>query len=564
MTKETITVDQKIINAHVLDVFNLTFTTTTIWILNQRIYALGEQPHLVATAIFDAQGKTIVPGFIDAHMHIESSLLNPIEFGKLALSHGTTTVFADPHEIANVQGTDGLDYFLAEGLKSPIDINYMLPSSVPAVSFENAGAKLTASDLKPYYQRPNVSGLAEVMDFPAIANADVDMLTKIADAKAAGKQVDGHTAGLTSEQLNIYRQYGISTDHEARNVTEALQRIQAGFYVYLREGTVERDLSYLLPAINTHNYHRFAFCTDDKTVVDLITEGGIDFNIKKAIELGLNPATAYTIASFNAAQSHAIPDLGAIAPGFKADLVVLNNITTVDIDQVMKSGQWQALDTTSVETWPYTSMNYSLGDLTLPITTKNSRVIGIKPGHIDTEHLQMPVPTIAGNFVADAKADLAKIVVVERHRNLANTGLGIVKGFKLTSGAIASSVAHDSHNLIAAGTDDILITKAIDAIGAIGGGLAVVNGNGEVTTLPLPIGGLVSNADFTTVATQYQNLIAAFNAISSATFDPFITLSFLALPVIPSLKITDQGLFDFDTFSFVDIACPEISTTTSI
>lgn len=563
MTTQTITVDQKIINAHVLDVFNLTFTTNTIWILNQRIYALGEQPHLTATTTFDAEGKTIVPGFIDAHMHIESSLLSPVEFGKLALTRGTTTVFADPHEIANVQGTDGLDYFLAEGLKSPIDINYMLPSSVPAVSFENAGAKLTASDLKPYYQRQNVGGLAEVMDLPAVANADVDMLTKIADAKAAGKQVDGHTAGLTCEQLNIYRQYGISTDHEARNATEAFERVAAGFYVYLREGTVERDLSHLLPAINDRNYHRFAFCTDDKTVVDLMTEGGIDFNIKKAIQLGMYPAMAYTIASFNAAQSHAISDLGAIAPGFKADLVLLSDSENVIIDRVMKAGQWRRPDTTPVQPWPYTSMNYTLGDLTLPITTKNARVIGIKPGHIDTEHLQIPVTTFAGNFIANANADLAKIVVIERHRNLPNTGVGIVKGFKLTNGAIASSVAHDSHNLIATGTDDTLITKAINAIGAIGGGLAVVNGKGEVTTLPLPIGGLVSTVSFSTVADQYQKLTTAFNTISNATFDPFITLSFLALPVIPSLKITDQGLFDFDTFSFVDITCPDTPTTTT-
>ncbi|MCM0599613.1 adenine deaminase [Periweissella fabalis] len=554
MPAETITVDQKIINAQILDVFNQAFISTTVWILADRVYALGEQPNLVAQQTFDANGKTIVPGFIDAHMHIESSLLNPVEFGKLAIKRGITTVFADPHEIANVQGTDGLDYFLAEGLKSPIDIQFMLPSSVPAVNFENAGAKLTAADLKPYYQQPNVGGLAEVMDFPALANADADMLTKIADAQAAGKQIDGHTAGLQGAQLNIYRKYGIATDHEARTANEALERVAAGFYVYLREGTVERDLEKLLPAVTANNYHRFAFCTDDKTVVDMVTEGGVDYNIQKAIALGMYPAMAYTLASFNGAQSHAINDLGAIAPGFKADLVVLEDVESVAINRVMKAGVWQNESNSQATHWPYTSMNYTIGDLTLPIATGRARVIGIIPDHIDTEHLILDVPTENGNFIADFDQDLAKIVVIERHNNLPNTGVGIVKGFQFKAGqhgAIASSVAHDSHNLIAAGTDDHLITKAIDAIGTIGGGFAVVNAAGEVTCLPLPIGGLVSSDSYQNVWQQYHGILGAFNQISTAEFDPFITLSFLALPVIPALKITDQGLFDFDTFSFV-------------
>lgn len=554
MPIQPITVDHCITNAQVLDVFNLTFKSTTLWILADKIYAIGDQPNLVAHDTFDANGRTIVPGFIDAHMHIESSLLNPVEFGKLALKRGITTIFADPHEIANVQGTDGLDYFLNEGLKSPIDIQFMLPSSVPAVSFEHAGAKLTAKDLKPYYQRANVGGLAEVMDFPALANADSDMLAKIADAHAAGKQIDGHTAGLQTPQLNIYRHYGITTDHEARTAQEALERIAAGFYVYLREGTVERDLEKLLPAVTPDNYHRFAFCTDDKTVVDMFNEGGVDFNIQKAIALGMYPAMAYTLASFNGAQSHAINDLGALAPGFKADLVVLEDVETVAINRVMKAGAWQTDNPTAPTPWPYTSMNYTIGDLNLPIATGRARVIGVIPDHIDTESLVLNVPTENGFFITDTQQDLAKIVVVERHNNLPNTGVGIVKGFQFKAGqhgAIASSVAHDSHNLIATGTDDSLITKAIEAIGAVGGGLAVVNGAGEVTCLPLPIGGLVSNENYQTVWAEYHALLAAFSEISTAEYDPFITLSFLALPVIPSLKITDQGLFDFESFSFV-------------
>lgn len=554
MTSHFINVDYKIINANVLDVFNLTFKQTTIWILNDTIYALGDRENLTSTKTIDANNKYIVPGFIDAHMHIESSLLNPIEFGKLVITKGVTTIFADPHEIANVSGTKGLDYFLNTGLKSPIDIKYMLPSSVPAVSFENSGSKLTAKDLKPYYNNKNVAGLAEVMDFSALEHEDKDMLEKIQDALDANKQIDGHTAGLNVDQLNIYRKNKITTDHEVRNQQEALDRIKAGFYVYLREGTVERDLKETIGVVNTNNYHRFAFCTDDKTVSDIINEGSIDFNIKLAIQLGMKPAMAYTLASFNAAKSHEINDLGAICPGYKADLVFLDDINDVIINQVIKNGKpVKETPFKAIENWPYESMNYSIGDLTLPISSKKARVIGVKPNHIDTQHLKIEVPLHKGCFIPKNDQDLAKIVVVERHKNLKNTGLGIVQGFKINDGAIASSVAHDSHNLIATGTDDKLIKKALKTIADIGGGLCVVDKDGNTTTLCLPIGGLVSNKSFTQVNLEYQNLLSAFNQISNATFDPFITISFLALPVIPSLKITDQGLFDFDSFSFVDI-----------
>lgn len=553
MTTAITNVDIKIINAQVLDVFNLSFELTTIWIKNTKIYALGEQPTLSAKQTFDAANKYVVPGIIDAHMHIESSLLNPVEFGKLALKRGITTIFADPHEIANVQGTDGLDYMLAAGAASPISIQYMLPSSVPAVSFEHAGATLTAADLKPYYQNKQIGGLAEVMDFPAVEQGVPDMLTKINDALSAGKQVDGHTAGLSDAQLDIYRHYGIATDHESRTVAEALARIKAGFYVYLREGTVERDLEHLLPAVNEHNYTRFAFATDDKTVSDMLTEGGVDFNIAKAIKLGLKPEIAYTMASLNAAQSHLINNLGAIAPGFIADLLVIDDLAAVNVLTVMKNGQWAQETTVQSEKWHYPSMNYTLGNLELPLISDKAHVIGIKPSHIDTEHLILSVPTSNHLFQPSPTQDLAKIIVVERHKKLGTTGLGIVQGFGLKGGAIASSVSHDSHNLIAAGMDDKALKLAIDAITKTNGGLAVVNSDYEVMTLPLPIAGLMSDKDYLTVNNNYQQLLKHFAKISSVSYDPFLTLSFLALPVIPSLKITDQGLFDFEQFKFIDI-----------
>lgn len=547
------TVDQKIINAQVLDVFNLKFTTTTVWLNAGKVYALGDQPSLVATTTTDAHGQYLVPGIIDAHMHVESSLLSPTEFGKLALSRGITTIFADPHEVANVQGTDGLRYMLADGAQSPITIQWMLPSSVPAVSFEHSGAILKAADLKPFYAEPSVGGLAEVMDFPAVKSADPDMLQKISDARAAGKQVDGHTAGLTPADLNVYRQYGIATDHESTTVAEARARVDAGFFVYLREGTVERDLANILGAVDEHNYTRFAFATDDKTANDVIREGGVDFNVKKAISLGLDPAMAYTMASLNAAQSHFINDLGAITPGYTADLLLVDDLQAVHVTKVMKAGEWTKPSTAQTLPWDYASMNYTIGDLHLPLQTGKAHVIGIRPGHIDTEHLQINVPMVDGEFAPSASEDLAKMVVVERHHNLGTTGVGILRGLGLREGAIATSISHDSHNLIAAGMSDELITKALDTIAATNGGLVVVDGAGNVTELPLSIAGLMSNEDYHHVVEQYNAVLAAFRQISAVEYDPFLTLSFLALPVIPSLKLTDQGLFDFDKFDFIDI-----------
>jgi adenine deaminase len=400
-----------------------------------------------------------------------------------------------------------------------------------------------------------VGGLAEVMDFPAVKNGDPDMLQKIADTLAAGKQVDGHTSGLSKADLDVYRRYGIATDHESLTVQEATDRVDAGFYVYLREGTVERDLAGTIGAVNDANWHRFALCTDDKTVASIVDEGGVDFTLKKAMTLGMTPERAYTMCTYNAAKSHLINDLGAIVPGFKADLVVVDDLREVSVARVMKNGAWvdqiEDLETTP---WPYQTMNYRLETLDRPLVRGRAHVIGIRPNHIDTEHLVLDVPVDdQGLFVPSPEQDLAKIVNVERHRALGSY-VGILQGLKLSRGAVAISVGHDSHNLLAVGMDDDSIRTAIDAIGQVGGGYAVVDPEtGQTTVLPLEIAGLMSNKPYLQVADQYRRITAAFKESSSVEFDPFLTMAFLSLPVIPSLKITDQGLFDYEVFDFIDI-----------
>ncbi|WP_349533130.1 adenine deaminase [Leuconostoc citreum] len=546
------TVSWHIINAKILDVFNLTFETSELWIDHDKIVYRGRRSDLQAQHTFDAQEQYIVPGLIDAHMHIESSLLAPSEFSKLVVPHGITRVIADPHEIASVAGVSGIQYMLEEARQSQLHIHYMLPSSVPATPFEHAGATLHADALKPFYSVPEVDGLAEVMDFPAVFNEDEDMHQKISDAQAAGKHVDGHASGLSREQLAIYRKYGIDTDHESENAQQARDRLNAGFSVFVREGTVERDESAILPAISVANQAHFSFATDDKTANDIQHEGAIDFNVKLAIRSGMSPAMAFTIASYNAATAHRLDNVGALTDGYVADLVIIDSLDDFNIKKVMISGQWYVEPETTVLPLANQSLNFTLtvDDLKLPINDKKpAHVIEIMPHHITTTHLVEDVPSQEGLFVADKT--YAKIVVAERYHNLGH-GVGIIKGFQMTDGAIASTIAHDSHNIIIAGTNDEDMLLAANKLREIGGGEVVVN-NGQITTLPLAIGGLMSEQSYTTVIQENNTLQAAFSKISHLNFDPFLTLSFMALPVIPSLKITDQGLFDFNTFSFINI-----------
>ncbi|MBC1979447.1 adenine deaminase [Listeria marthii] len=554
--------DLVITNGRIINVFSGEIMEGDIAIKNGYIAGIGDFPD--AEKVIDAAGAFIAPGFIDAHVHVESAMVTPAEFARVLLPNGVTTIVTDPHEIANVAGEKGIEFMLEDAKGAPLDMFVMLPSSVPATEGEHNGETLHAEKLHPLYRHEKVIGLAEVMDFPSVAKGSSDILTKIIDAKKEGGRIDGHGAGLTSADLNNYLAVGIRTDHESTTAKEATDRLRAGMFVMLREGTVGRDLLQTIPAVSEKNSHRFCFCTDDKLINDLITEGSINYNIRLAINNGIEPITAIQMATINAANCHNLPYLGAIAAGYQADIVFLKDLETVEISKVLKNGEVVVENGVRNEAAfhkqaevpfvsPLINHHLRLQDLALPLTKETCYVIGMQPNSLFTEKRIEQVTIQNGKFVPNVKNDLLKMAVVERHHDTGCVGVGIVKGFGLTEGAIATTVAHDSHNIVAVGVSDEAMKAAIDHITQTGGGIAVVDGAGKVLhDLALPIAGLLSDKPYEEVETDLAGLLKAFNQISSAKgFDPFLTLSFLTLPVIPELKLTDQGLFDFATFQII-------------
>ncbi|MBC1470145.1 adenine deaminase [Listeria welshimeri] len=554
--------DLVIKNGRIVNVFSGEIMEGDIAIKNGYIAGIGDFSE--AEQIMDAAGEFIVPGFIDAHVHVESAMVTPAEFARVLLPNGVTTIVTDPHEIANVAGEKGIEFMLEDAKGAPLDMFVMLPSSVPATEGEHNGETLHAEKLHPLYKHEKVIGLAEVMDFPSVAKGSSDILTKIIDAKKEGGRIDGHGAGLTSADLNNYLAVGIRTDHESTNAKEAVDRLRAGMFVMLREGTVGRDLLQTISAVSEKNSHRFCFCTDDKLINDLITEGSINYNIRLAIENNIDPITAIQMATINAANCHNLPYLGAVAAGYQADIVFLKDLQTIEIGKVLKNGQVvvengarneAAFEKQHSETFisPKIQHHLSKQDLELPLTNDTCYVIGMKQNNLFTEKLMEQVNVENGKFVPSIEKDLLKMAVVERHHNTGCVGVGIVKGFGLKEGAIATTVAHDSHNIVAVGVSDEAMEKAINYVTEMGGGIAVVDGTGKVLhDLALPVAGLLSNKPYEEVERDLAGLLKAFNQISNAKgFDPFLTLSFLTLPVIPELKLTDQGLFDFATFQII-------------
>ncbi|WP_270893989.1 adenine deaminase [Listeria welshimeri] len=554
--------DLVIKNGRIVNVFSGEIMEGDIAIKNGYIAGIGDFSE--AEQIMDAAGEFIVPGFIDAHVHVESAMVTPAEFARVLLPNGVTTIVTDPHEIANVAGEKGIEFMLEDAKGAPLDMFVMLPSSVPATEGEHNGETLHAIKLHPLYKHEKVIGLAEVMDFPSVAKGSSDILTKIIDAKKEGGRIDGHGAGLTSADLNNYLAVGIRTDHESTNAKEAVDRLRAGMFVMLREGTVGRDLLQTISAVSEKNSHRFCFCTDDKLINDLITEGSINYNIRLAIENNIDPITAIQMATINAANCHNLPYLGAVAAGYQADIVFLKDLQTIEISKVLKNGQVvvengarneAAFEKQQSETFisPKIQHHLSKQDLELPLTNDTCYVIGMKQNNLFTEKLMEQVNVENGKFVPSIEKDLLKMAVVERHHNTGCVGVGIVKGFGLKEGAIATTVAHDSHNIVAVGASDEAMEKAINYVTEMGGGIAVVDGTGKVLhDLALPVAGLLSNKPYEEVERDLAGLLKAFNQISNAKgFDPFLTLSFLTLPVIPELKLTDQGLFDFATFQII-------------
>ncbi|EAK8410234.1 adenine deaminase [Listeria monocytogenes] len=554
--------DLVIRNGRIINVFSGEIMDGDIAIKNGYIAGIGNFPD--AEKIIDAAGAFIAPGFIDAHVHVESAMVTPAEFARVLLPNGVTTIITDPHEIANVAGEKGIEFMLENAKGVPLDMFVMLPSSVPATEGEHNGETLHAEKLHPLYKHEKVIGLAEVMDFPSVAKGSSDILTKIIDAKKEGGRIDGHGAGLTSADLNNYLAVGIRTDHESTTVKEATDRLRAGMFVMLREGTVGRDLLQTIPAVSEKNSHRFCFCTDDKLINDLITEGSINYNIKLAIQNGIAPITAIQMATINAANCHNLPYLGAVAAGYQADIVFLTDLESVEISKVLKNGEVVVENGVRNEATfkqqvavpfvsPPINHHVCLQDLALPLAKETCYVIGMQPNSLFTEKRIEQVTIQDGKFIPTVADDLLKMAVVERHHNTGCVGVGIVKGFGLTEGAIATTVAHDSHNIVTVGVSDEAMKAAIDRITKTGGGIAVVDGTGQVLhDLALPIAGLLSDKSYEEVEVDLAGLLSAYNQISTAKgFDPFLTLSFLTLPVIPELKLTDQGLFDFATFQII-------------
>jgi adenine deaminase len=511
----------------------------------------------------DLEGRWLAPGLIDGHMHIESTMLVLSEFARIVTPRGVTVVVLDPHEFANVMGVAGIRYVLESGHDLPLTAYVTLSSCVPASSYESPYRVLMAEDLLPLLEDEHVLGLAEMMNTPGVLEGDEQVLAKIVATQCRGLVVDGHAPGLTGRDLCAYVTAGVMSDHECTTIEEARQRIRLGMWLMIREGSAARNMDTLLPLVKELHPPRVFFVTDDRDPQDLMTRGHIDSMVRRAIELGLDPVEAVRLASYNTAQYFRLYDRGAIAPNFVADLVVLDDLKMFKVESVYKEGKLVAQDgrlLVDAPTVTFTGVtgtvhigNIDENDLRIPGKPGLIEVIGIEPGQITTRHLQEEASVRDGEIVADPDRDLLKLVVIERHHATGNVGLGIVKGFGLRKGALASSVAHDAHNLVIAGVNDDDILQAARVLEEMGGGFACVV-DGEVRgKVPLPYGGLVSPLPATELVQQLHALEMTAAELGCTLEHPCMTLSFLSLSVIPSLKLTDQGLIDVESFRLVSL-----------
>jgi adenine deaminase len=534
----------------VLSVFTREWLEADVAIVDGHVAGLGDYE---GAETLDARGRYVVPGFIDAHMHLESSKLLVDEFARLVLPFGTTAVVADPHEIANVLGTDGVHWLIDLCDEIPLDVYFMASSCVPASGFESPRRDLTPGDLDALLRRRRVIGLAEMMNFPGVIAGAESELAKLRLAR----HVDGHAPGVLGRALNAYAAAGIGSDHEAYTAEEGRERLRAGMWLLIREASAARNLEALLPLLAEYGPNRIAFCTDDREPEHIADDGHVNAMVRDAVAFGIPAEDALVCATLNPALWHGLHGLGAVAPGYRADLLLLPDLERFVPETVLKNGRpVEEFPRATVPDWVRHTMRigaFGPEMFRLPFDGGEARVIGIVPGQIVTEAAVATPPVRAGEALADPAQDLAKIAVVERHLGTGRVGLGLVRGFGLQRGAIASTVAHDAHNVVVVGMNDASMAAAVRRLANRGGGIVVVDGAEVLAEQPLPVAGLLSDAPLEEVVAQAHELAAAARELGCTLEAPFQHLSFLALSVIPSLKLTDRGLVDVDRFELVEL-----------
>ncbi|PAE21001.1 adenine deaminase [Bacillus sp. 7504-2] len=552
-------------NGNIVDVYQGTIMTGDVAIVAGKIAGIGEEYE--GKEVVDVKGKYIAPGFIDPHIHVESSYVTPEEFGRLLVPHGTTTVMADPHEIVNVAGLKGLEYMIEAAKHTALDIQYMLPSCVPATNMENAGAILTASDMVAPLEEGMVEGLAEFMDFPGVIGAEDSVLDKLLVAKNLKKRIDGHSPMVSGKELNAYIAAGVENDHECSTVEELQARVSRGMYVFLREGSVTQNLRTLLKGVTPQNARRCVLCGDDVQAKTILEKGHLDNAIRICVEEKVDPIQAIQMATLNTAQCCQLDDRGAVAPGLKADLVIFSDLDKLVVEQTYIDGKLVAEEGKYIS--PITRADISavqssvhIGDFTkeklrLKLENNKARAIEVIQTEALTNEAIVDVDRDkSGEFVYNPEKEISKIAVIERHKNTGNVFVGLLKDYGIKTGAIGISIAHDSHNLIVTGTNDEDMALAVESLKKQDGGVVLVNNGEVICSMALPVGGLMSNLSGEEVVEQQikVNKVAREVLGIAENVDPIMTLGFMSLAVIPKLKITDLGLVDVTKFEFVPVS----------
>mgnify|MGYP003177102784 FL=1 len=539
-------------NAKYLNVFSNEFLCGDIAVANGLIAGVGKYD---GKTEIDVSGKLVLPGFIDAHIHLESSMVTPAEFAKAVVAHGTTTVITDPHEITNVMGIDGVEYMIQASQNLPIDVHFMMPSCVPATEIDESGAELDCKDIDLYLDNKKVLGLAEMMNYVGVINGDKNVLSKIVTSQAHHKKIDGHAPELSGNDLNAYIAAGVYSDHECSTFENALEKLRKGQFIMIREGTAAHNLKALMPLLTQQYYSRCMFATDDKHPSDLLYGGHIDYIVKQALKNGADPIVALKTATHHAARYFLLNNKGAIASGYLADIVVVDNLEDFNVETVFKRGK--LVFDGEVKDFSAPTVDEKLAEkcfdtFHLDSVTPSSFKVDGKLGLIGLVGGELLTRNLGTADKIDVENDILKIACIERHKGTNHIGVGYVKGYSLKSGAVATSVAHDSHNIITVGCNDDDIAVAVNAINDSKGGIAVVE-NGKIKALlELPIAGLMSDEPLTTVNEKLENAkLSAYELGADKSIDPFMTLSFLSLPVIPSLRITTKGVFDAENWKML-------------